>query len=63
MNNKAELFKLNKEKKRGDKTFTHLKPKKKDKIWELEFNGVLYRNSNKDDLLNDIGTIENGRSS
>jgi len=46
----------------GNKDFSHLKLKKKgkDKVYELLFNGRLYRNSNKQALIDDITTVENG---
>lgn len=55
-----KLYELNKEKRRGKKTFSHLKPEKVEGVWQLEFNGRVYRNIDKKLLIQDVETIENG---
>jgi len=61
MKTKPQQLEEGKAKRRTGKDFSHLKPNKVDKVYELMFNGRLYRNANKKALLKDIGTIENGR--
>ena len=57
---KQEQLEAGKAKRRTNKDFSHLKPIKVDEVYELMFNGRLYRNADKKALLKDIGTIENG---
>ena len=56
----TDKYEAHKVKRRGSKSFKHLKPKKVGKVYELEYNGRLYRNTKSKLLLEDIGVIENG---
>lgn len=57
---RQKLYDKMKASRKGMKSFGYLKPKKVNKVWEIEINGRLYRNANKNNLIKDIETIENG---
>lgn len=57
---KSDIYEENKVLRRTEKKFGKLKPIKVDKVYELEFNGRIYRNPDKIALLKDIETVENG---